>query len=174
MHDVQQLKKRPQSSSMQMRYIFVNGILIVAASKSCKNKLHSRVFLKSSCLHPVSSGLLSPTSIPSLSDEVRKVRKILLNLSMKSWNSAFNAQGSSNYSSCTGKRGSEQDKTQFTTNNKWCISDFHPSFPPPSLLPTLGRLMYFFAGFFLGMSPNFGRNSRCSSAVFCSWLYRKL
>jgi hypothetical protein len=37
-------------------------------------------------------GLLVPP-IPS-SSEVRKVKKFLLNLGMKCWNSAFNAQGS--------------------------------------------------------------------------------
>ncbi len=109
---------------------------------------------------------------------------------MRSWNSAFNAQGSSNYSSCTGrrsgnicsnsggaqekgKRGSEQDETQFTTNNKWCISDFHPS-APPSLLPTPGRLMYFFAGFVLECHPILDETQGSSGCVLFLTLQKTL
>ncbi len=50
------------------------------------------LFGNSLCLHLVSGPAFTP--YPSLS-AIGKVRQFLLNLSMKYWNSAFNAQGSS-------------------------------------------------------------------------------
>jgi len=65
---------------------------------SCEEPIHQsckicsqhaiRVIISSPCLWARFHSLF-----PSLSD-IRKVRKLLLNLSMKCWNSTFNAQGS--------------------------------------------------------------------------------
>ncbi len=50
------------------------------------------IYITVICKVTLSLGLLSPP-IPSFSG-IRKVKEILLNLSIKCWNSAFNAQGS--------------------------------------------------------------------------------
>jgi hypothetical protein len=92
--------------------------------------------------------------IPSFSG-ICKVKPFLLNLSMKCWNTAFNAQGSRviivvvqvgavkiYVAAVEALRKKEiQDETQFTTK-----IDGFLSFTPPC--PPSWMLMYFFAGFF--------------------------
>jgi hypothetical protein len=125
-------------------------------------------------IHKVTLSFTSYTLFLAFSG-IHKVRKFLLNLNMKCWNSAFNARFESNYSNCT-RRNSEHicssrgDETQCTTNiggktslgpSYFCFVKFHSELlvrcwvlvhcgllpPTPLILFTKGLWMKTVAGF---------------------------
>jgi hypothetical protein len=122
--------------------------------------------------------------IPSFNG-ICKVKTFLLNLSMKCWNSAFSAQGSTlivlqfglrsseNIFSSSGGRSSgkrkDRMKLSFTTKIDGLLSftkiDGFLSFIPPWML------RYFFAGFFFWISPSVWSNSGFLCCVFLTlWI----
>jgi hypothetical protein len=141
-----------------------------------KNKLHNRVFLKPSCLHPVFGP--SFTHYP-LFERGPQSKEILLNLDIKSWNSAFNAQviivvvqvGAveiyvATVEALRRKEREGQNRMKLSLRQKEMVHFWlSPPFPQPA---TPGRLMYSFAGFFFECHPILDE-TQGSSAVF-SWL----
>jgi hypothetical protein len=141
--------------------------LWVTTSKSAKTN-YIIEFSFSRPVFTLSLGLLSPTP---LFDWGTQSKGIFLNLGIKSWNSAFNAQviivvvqigAVEIYVAAVEalrKREREgQNRMKLSSRQKKMVHFWlSPSISPRPATPW--RLMYFFAEFFLWMSPNFGRNS---------------
>ncbi len=118
----------------------------IAGIKFCEEKIDNIRDIHNVTLSPPylsifnqSLGLLSPTN-PSFSG-IRKGRKFLSNPGMKSWNSAFNAQGSKliigcvhvSENICSSSEGAQDEKGKTRWNSvysqNWWFSEFLP--PPP-------------------------------------------